>query len=141
MTATEPKYRWVSKLDELRHNLEKLESGFPEVSREHIMEHVPLSILAIPGTVMCTPAQIKLLNEYLATACFRFVQINQNRQEITIGNGGVQYIPYALNPNIEYSPPGRMLWFMSGQSINNPEIFKRLCVVQQLEWILWRSKK
>ena len=128
-------------MDELRYSLEKLDTGFPEVSREHIMEHVPLSILAIPGITMCTPAQIKILNEYLATACFRFVQINQNRHEINVGNGGVQYIPYALNPNIEYSPAGKMLLYMRGEAFDNPRFFKRLCVVQQLEWILWRSKK
>lgn len=131
----------MSRLDEMRYRLERLETGFPEVSREHIMEHVPLSILSIPGTTMCSPSQIKTLNEYLASTCFRSIQINQNKQEIDVGNGGKQYIPYALNPLLEYSPAGKMLWFMKGQSNEKLITFKRLCVLQQLEWILWRSKK
>ena len=127
-------------LEEIRWQLEQLPVGFPEVSREDIMQNLPLSILAISGIQECLHTQVSELNRYLQTAAFRYAEIIQGKRKVDIGNGGLKDIPYALNPYIEYSPAGRMLWFLSGKSKPYPDMYRKLCVLQQLEWIIWQSK-
>lgn len=122
-------------LEEIRWQLEHLPTGFPEVSRKDIMQNLPLSILAIPGIQECLHAQVSELNRYLQRA-----RIIHGKRKVDIGNGELRDIPYALNPYIEYSPAGRMLWFLSGKSQPYPDMYRKLCVLQQLEWIIWQSK-
>lgn len=129
-----------SMLDVLRWELEQLPQGFPEISREHIMRDLPLTVLAIPGIHMCTQAQINLLNQYLPTAAFRFAMIQPSGNKVDVGNGGLKHIPYALNPLVEYSEAGKMLHFMRNPD-PYPEMFRRQVVLQNLEWIIWQSKK
>lgn len=127
-------------LEELHYQLEHLPLGFPEVSREHIMLNVPLTILAVSGIQECHNAQINELNRYLQTAVFRYTMIEQGKHKVDVGNGGLKNIPYALNPHIDFSPAGRMLWFISGKQTPYPDMYRKLCVLQQLEWIVWQSK-
>lgn len=129
-----------SMLDVIRWELEQLPQGFPEVSREHIMRNLPLTVLALPGVHMCTQAQINPLNQYLATAAFRYAMIQPSGMKVDVGNGGLKHIPYALNPLVEYSEAGKMLHFMKNPD-PHPEMFRRQVVLQNLEWIIWQSKK